>query len=126
MGTQVNDDLKSIKYFADSIITPTAMPPVPVNTPKTFVSLSKEYFKYEHHRHKGCCKLTWGKKLSIWCSRRTQLFQLVSDNAKKHKNCLDNVQPLYLSAKDLDKKIGSCSIKNGRMQNVVVKILRHS
>ena len=41
LGIQTNDNLESIKSFADSVITPTATPPMPENAPETFISLLK-------------------------------------------------------------------------------------
>ena len=104
LGIQISDDLESIQYFADSVIIPNTIPPMPENSPEKFISLLQEYFKHECHRHIGCCELTWGKKLSMRCSRRSQLFKLVSDNSRKHK-------PLYSSAKYLDKKLAHAALK---------------
>ena len=36
LGVKTNDDLESIKYFADSAIAPTVTIPMPVKTPATF------------------------------------------------------------------------------------------
>ena len=76
-------------------------------TAPSFVESLKENFKHEHHKFTGCSKLHWGKKLTMRCSRRMQLHELTSDNSRKCKNCMDNVQKLYLSANDLDKVIAS-------------------
>ena len=70
LGVQTNDDLESIKSFADSVITPSATPPVPENTLETFMSLLKECFKFECNRCIGFCKVIWGKKLLMRFSRR--------------------------------------------------------
>ena len=56
-------------------------------------------------------------------SRRKQLYQLILDNSGKYEYCVDNVQPLYLSANDLDKQLASTSIKLGVCKMSLLKYL---
>ena len=47
--------------------------------------------------------IIYNKKQAMRCSRSTQLNHSTLDNLRKCENHIDNVQPPYLSAIDLDK-----------------------
>lgn len=64
-----------------------------------------------------------GKKLSMRYSRRMQLHQLIFDNSRKCKNCLDNIQPLYLSANDLDEVIAVAASNCGKTKLSLLQYL---
>ena len=86
INVDINDDVKQLESLASNVVTPHTTPPIQEKMPSTFVVLLKECLKYEHHECSRRRKLTWGNKLAMRCSRRTQLYELIVDNSKNTPN----------------------------------------
>ena len=66
----------------------------------------------------SCC----GEKLAIRCPRRMKLCDLITDNARKHMNWIDNVQLLYWLETHLDKVMELTASKMGTFK---LSLLQH-